>query len=65
MDDEIDFDSFTAQVQAQRVELGLTDADFAGCENAGLLRTDDKRRALAALRERRLAAGVEPLPASY
>lgn len=35
--------AITAQVQARWVELGLTDADFSGCENAGLLRTDDKQ----------------------
>jgi len=45
--------------------LDVTDADFEGCDNAGLQRTESKRRNLAVLRLRALEAGVEPLPANY
>jgi len=45
--------------------LGVADADFEGCDNAGLQRTKSKRRNLAVLRLRTLEAGVEPLPANY
>ncbi len=62
---EQDFDEFTAEVQARWNELGITDADFEGCDNAGLQRTASKRRNLAVLRLRALEAGVEPLPANY
>ena len=62
---ELDFDEFTAEIQARWIELGITDADFEGCENSGMQRTEQKRCALAALRERALAAGVEPLPANH
>ncbi len=60
-----DFDEFTAEVRARKIELGITDADFEGFDNAGLQRTASKRRNLAVLRLRALEAGVEPLPANY
>lgn len=60
-----DFDEFTAEVQARKTELGINDADFEGFDNAGLQRTESKRRNLAVLRLRALEAGVEPLPANY
>ncbi len=50
---------------AREIELGITDADFEGFENAGLQRTASKRRNLALMRLRALGAGVEPLPANY
>lgn len=62
---ETDFDEFTAQVRARKIELGITDADFQGFDNAGLQRTESKRRNLAVLRLRALEAGVEPLPANF
>lgn len=62
---EMDFDEFTAEIQARWVELGITDADFEDCDNAGLQRTESKRRNLVVLRLRVLEAGVEPLPANY
>lgn len=62
---EQDFDEFIAEVRARKIELGVTDADFDGFDNAGLQRTESKRRNLAALRLRALEAGVEPLPANF
>lgn len=62
---ESDFDAFTAEIQARWIELGITNADFEGCDSAGLQRTESKRRNLAVLRLRALEAGVEPLPANY
>ncbi len=62
---ESDFNEFTAEIQARWIELGVTDADFEGFDNAGLQRTESKRRNLAVLRMRALEAGVEPLPANY
>jgi len=57
---ESDIDEFIAEVQARWIELGITDANFEGCDNAGLQRTESKRRSLAVLRLRAL----EPLPAN-
>lgn len=65
MEPEIEFDDFIADVRARKLELGITDADFEGCDNAGLQRTESKRRNLAVLRLRALEAGVEPLPANF
>lgn len=65
MEPEIEFDDFIADVRARKIELGITDADFEGFDNAGLQRTESKRRNLAVLRLRALEAGVEPLPANF
>lgn len=65
MEPEIEFDDSIADVRARKIELGITDADFEGFDNAGLQRTESKRRNLAVLRLRALEAGVEPLPANF
>jgi len=35
---EPDFDEFITEVRARKLALGITDADFEGCDNAGLQR---------------------------